>query len=77
MFENLNVKGPEDWFTGDVRIDPLYAKKEFTKGSGALVTFEAGARTAWHAHPGGQTLIVRIFYINNWLQLVEIIPVFY
>jgi quercetin dioxygenase-like cupin family protein len=53
-----SVKGPEDWFTGDVRIDPLFSKKEATHGGGALVTFEAGARTAWHTHPAGQTLIV-------------------
>jgi len=51
-------KGPEDWFTGSVRIDPLFAKKEATVGAGALVTFEPGARTAWHTHPAGQTLIV-------------------
>ncbi len=53
-----SIKGPADWFTGDVRIDPLFAKKESTHGGGALVTFEAGARTAWHTHPAGQTLIV-------------------
>ena len=53
-----SMKGPEDWFTGDVRIDPLFAKKDATKGAGAMVTFEPGARTAWHTHPAGQTLIV-------------------
>lgn len=53
-----SVKGPEDWFTGNVRIDPLFAKKDATKGAGSLVTFEAGARTAWHTHPSGQTLII-------------------
>lgn len=53
-----SVKGPDDWFTGSVRIDPLFAKKEATKAAGALVTFEPGARTAWHTHPAGQTLIV-------------------
>ena len=53
-----SVKGPEEWFSGDVRIDPLYSKKESTHGAGALVTFEPGARTAWHTHPAGQTLIV-------------------
>lgn len=53
-----SAKGPEAWFTGSVRIDPLFAKKEVTKGAGALVTFEPGARTAWHTHPAGQTLIV-------------------
>ena len=54
-----SVKGPEDYFTGSVRLDPLFGQKEnITKGAGALVTFEAGARTAWHTHPAGQTLII-------------------
>ncbi|MCB0535197.1 MAG: cupin domain-containing protein [Lewinellaceae bacterium] len=52
-------KGPEDWFTGTVRVEPLFGKKEVTKGAGSLVTFEPGARTAWHTHPAGQTLIVQ------------------
>jgi quercetin dioxygenase-like cupin family protein len=53
-----SVKGPKDWFTGEVRLDPLFSKKETTKAAGSLVTFEPGARTAWHTHPSGQTLIV-------------------
>ena len=53
-----SVKGPEAWFTGAVRIDPLFSKKESTRGAGALVTFEPGARTAWHTHPAGQTLLI-------------------
>ena len=53
-----SVKGPEEWFTGAVRIDPLFSRKETTKAAGALVAFEAGARTDWHTHPAGQTLIV-------------------
>lgn len=53
-----SMKGPADWFTGSVRIDPIFQKKEVTKAAGALVTFEPGARTAWHTHPAGQTLIV-------------------
>ncbi|WP_205702892.1 (R)-mandelonitrile lyase [Botryobacter ruber] len=58
--EQLNsMKGPEDWFTGSVRIDTLFQKQEATKAAGALVTFEPGARTAWHTHPAGQTLIVQ------------------
>lgn len=56
--EQASAKGPEAWFTGAVRIDPLFSKKESTKGAGALVTFEPGARTAWHTHPAGQTLVV-------------------
>lgn len=51
-------KGPDDWFTGTVRIDPLFQAEEPGRTSGAHVTFEPGARTAWHTHPAGQTLIV-------------------
>ncbi len=51
-------KGPSDWFTGTVRIDPLFQPKEPARAVGASVTFEPGARTAWHTHPLGQTLIV-------------------
>ena len=50
--------GSADWFTGRVRIDPLFSAKESARAAGALVTFEPGARTAWHTHPLGQTLIV-------------------
>jgi quercetin dioxygenase-like cupin family protein len=53
-----SVKGPEDWFTGAVRIDPLFQPNEFARAAGASVTFEPGARTALHTHPLGQTLIV-------------------
>src|SRR5579862_4953619 len=51
-------KGPTDWFTGTVRIDPLFQAPAPARVSGASVTFEPGARTAWHTHPLGQTLIV-------------------
>ncbi|RMC37294.1 (R)-mandelonitrile lyase [Paracoccus alkanivorans] len=50
--------GPADWFTGSVRIDPLFPAEAPGRTSGAHVTFEPGARTAWHTHPAGQTLIV-------------------
>ena len=50
--------GPADWFTGRVRIDPLSAAQEGVRPAAALVTFEPGARTHWHTHPLGQTLIV-------------------
>ena len=53
-----STKGPEDWFTGAVRIDPLFKANESRRAAGAAVTFEPGARTAWHTHPLGQTLIV-------------------
>jgi quercetin dioxygenase-like cupin family protein len=51
-------KGPADWFTGTVRIDPLIQPRDPSRVGGASVTFEPGARTAWHTHPLGQTLIV-------------------
>jgi quercetin dioxygenase-like cupin family protein len=51
-------KGPAEWFTGTVRIDPLFHAPDPAFVQGASVTFEPGARTAWHTHPLGQTLIV-------------------
>ncbi len=53
-----SAKGPSEWFTGTVRIDPLFEAPDPAFVSGASVTFEPGARTAWHTHPLGQTLIV-------------------
>lgn len=50
--------GPEEYFTGTVRVDPLFEAEAPARGVGVLVTFEPGARTAWHTHPLGQTLIV-------------------
>jgi quercetin dioxygenase-like cupin family protein len=51
-------KGPAEWFTGSVRVDPLFSAPEPARVSGGLVTFEPGARTNWHTHPLGQMLIV-------------------
>ena len=51
-------KGPADWFTGSVKIEPLFEAAAPARVRGAKVTFEPGARTAWHTHPLGQTLIV-------------------
>ena len=51
-------KGPGEYFTGTVRIDPLFQANDPARALGASVTFEPGARTAWHTHPLGQTLIV-------------------
>lgn len=51
-------RGPADWFTGTVRIDPLFKASPPARAAGASVTFEPAARTAWHTHPLGQTLIV-------------------
>lgn len=53
-----SVKGPAEWFTGTVRIDPLYGATAPARAAGNAVTFEPAARTAWHTHPLGQTLIV-------------------
>lgn len=55
---HASAKGPSDWFTGHVRIDPLFAAEPPGRAAGVAVTFEPGARTAWHTHPAGQTLIV-------------------
>lgn len=61
-----SAKGPEDWFTGTVRIDPLFQANDPARAAGAVVTFEPGARTAWHTHPVGQTLIVTAGF--GWVQ---------
>jgi len=61
-----SAKGPADWFTGTVRIDPLFAADAPARAAGNAVTFEPGARTAWHTHPLGQTLIVT--FGLGWVQ---------
>jgi quercetin dioxygenase-like cupin family protein len=63
-----SVKGPAEWFTGSVRVDPLFQAPKPARGFGASVTFEAGARTAWHTHPLGQTLIVTsgLGWVQRW-----------
>src|SRR5690242_8673378 len=53
-----SAKGPGEWFTGPVRIDSLFQPNESRRAAAALVTFEPAARTAWHTHPLGQTLII-------------------
>ena len=62
------MKGPADWFTGTVRVEPLFQAAEPARVQGASVTFEPGARTAWHTHPLGQTLIVTAGV--GWVQRV-------
>jgi quercetin dioxygenase-like cupin family protein len=66
-------KGPADRFTGTVRIDPLFEAPDPARVQGARVTFEPGARTAWHAHPLGQTLIVTSGFgrVQGWNGPVE------
>ncbi|MCJ2125127.1 cupin domain-containing protein [Methylobacterium sp. J-077] len=58
--------GPADWFSGTVRIDPLFSAPDPARVAGAHVTFEPGARTNWHTHPLGQTLIVT--FGRGWVQ---------
>lgn len=53
-----SVKGPAAWFTGSVRIDSPFQAEEDGRAGGAIVTFEPGARTVWHTHPAGQSLVV-------------------
>ncbi len=65
--------GPADWFTGIVRIDPLYPAAAPARAAGNHVTFEPGARTAWHTHPLGQALIVTFGFgrVQKWGGPVE------
>lgn len=66
-------KGPSEYFTGTVRIDPLFGATDPARAAGACVTFEPGARTAWHTHPLGQTLIVTAGSgrVQRWGGLIE------
>lgn len=68
-----STKGPDEYFTGTVRIDPLFQAKSPARAFGASVTFEPGARTAWHTHPLGQTLIVTAGYglVQRWGGPIE------
>ncbi|MGX1788036.1 (R)-mandelonitrile lyase [Bosea sp. NPDC055332] len=68
-----SAKGPGDWFSGTVRIDPLFNPHAPERVQGAAVTFEPGARTAWHTHPLGQTLIVTAGFgrVQRWGGPVE------
>ena len=68
-----SAKGPSDWFTGAVRIDPLFQAPDPALMQSASVTFEPGARTAWHTHPLGQTLIVTAGcgWVQAWGQPVQ------
>lgn len=63
---NPSNKGPIEWFTGTVRVDPLFPAEAPSRVAGAHVTFEPGARTNWHTHPLGQTLIVT--FGRGWVQ---------
>jgi quercetin dioxygenase-like cupin family protein len=64
--EQPSARGSADWFTGTVRIDPLFPASAPARAAGNAVTFEPGARTAWHTHPLGQTLVVT--FGRGWVQ---------
>jgi quercetin dioxygenase-like cupin family protein len=68
-----STKGPEEYFTGVVRIDPLFDRSDPARVAGAQVTFEPRARTAWHTHPLGQTLIVTsgLGRVQRWGGTIE------
>src|SRR5687768_5349337 len=68
-----SAKGPAEWFTGAVRIDPLFDAPVPAGAAGASVTFEPGARPAWHTHPIGQTLIVSsgVGRAYQWVDPIE------
>src|SRR5215207_330658 len=61
-----SATGAAQYFTGSVIVDPLYSANESTSSAGGLVTFEPGARSAWHTHPGGRYLIVTSS--TGWVQ---------
>jgi len=66
-------KGPAEWFTGNVRVDPMHQAEAPARVSIASVTFEPGARSAWHTHPLGQTLVVTAGRgrVQNWGEKIE------
>ncbi|CUW47896.1 cupin domain-containing protein [Novacetimonas hansenii] len=68
-----SLKGPADWFTGTVRVDMLFNPTAPDRVQGANVTFEPGARTAWHTHPLGQTIIVTsgVGRVQRWNGTIE------
>lgn len=68
-----SMEGPTDWFSGQVRIDPLFNEYDKERVQGVSVTFEPGARTAWHTHPLGQTIIVTsgVGRVQRWGGPIE------
>jgi len=70
-----STRGPAEYFTGTVRIDPLFRAPAPARASGACVTFEPGARSNWHTHPLGQTLLVTsgLGYVQSWGGPVQVI----
>jgi quercetin dioxygenase-like cupin family protein len=70
-----SAKGPAEYFTGTVRVDPLFASTAPARTSAAVVTFEPGARSNWHTHPLGQKLVVTngCGYVQSWGEPLRII----
>lgn len=73
--EQASIVGPEQFFTGRVRIDPIWPADEQINASGSLVTFEPGARSAWHTHPAGQRLVVSsgVGLTQEWGKPIQVI----
>jgi quercetin dioxygenase-like cupin family protein len=73
--EQASTYGPAEHFTGRVRVDPLFSPNQTINASGAYVTFEPGARSAWHTHPAGQRLVVTsgIGLTQEWGKPVQVI----
>jgi len=73
--EQASVSGPSDFFIGSARIDPVWPADENINASGGYVTFEPGARSAWHSHPAGQHLVVTfgVGLTQEWGKAVQII----
>lgn len=73
--EQASIAGADEYFTGRVRIDPVWPNNENINASGALVTFEPGARSAWHTHPAGQRLVVTsgVGLTQEWGKPVQVI----
>ena len=70
-----SASGPSDYFTGRARIDPVWPANDGFNASGALVTFEPGARSAWHTHPAGQQLVViaGVGLTQEWGKAIQVI----
>lgn len=73
--EQPSISGPAEYFTGRVRIDPVWPVSDSINASGGLVTFEPGARSAWHTHPAGQRLLVTagVGLVQEWGKPVQTI----
>ncbi|MFJ2969437.1 (R)-mandelonitrile lyase [Pseudomonas fulva] len=73
--EQASMAGPERFFAGRVRIDPIWPADEHINASGALVTFEPGARSAWHTHPAGQRLVIisGVGLTQEWGKPIQVI----